>query len=293
MSSNVCHKCGRELSSRGALTKHLDRKTPCDKKLQCPLCDKEFDNYGNFKKHINQKIPCNQVGKPCPYCDSMPTTAFNYNRHVIKCREKHKLVVTGPEDKIISVDKDKHTVTVDAGYLKELQKAAANSNAGDVHNHITINNVQQNIIININNYGDELDAMQIEPSAFLELLKADGSLMVSQMARLLHNNPDFEQNRNVVIDVDTGDPLVYKEGKWLGKPMPELVMDVKSKMRSVARNGGSELHGEVFNSNDTTVQTNWYKINAMPKDFQIVQPEEIEGTRDVLPKKKKDELQVK
>lgn len=54
----ACIKCKKEFKSKQELKRHLNRKIPCDRKLQCKRCKKEFKTKQHLNQHINRKTNC-------------------------------------------------------------------------------------------------------------------------------------------------------------------------------------------------------------------------------------------
>jgi hypothetical protein len=53
-----CNKCDRIFTSNVYLNRHINRKIPCDRKLEYDRCGKDFTQLSNFNSHINRKNPC-------------------------------------------------------------------------------------------------------------------------------------------------------------------------------------------------------------------------------------------
>lgn len=54
----VCQACDKEFSRLIDLTRHKEKKIPCDKILQCRRCDKVFNTQQSHDRHLARKIPC-------------------------------------------------------------------------------------------------------------------------------------------------------------------------------------------------------------------------------------------
>lgn len=53
-----CIKCNGVFSSNYNLTRHLNRKYPCDMILECAICNKIFTKQYDLTNHLNKKYPC-------------------------------------------------------------------------------------------------------------------------------------------------------------------------------------------------------------------------------------------
>ncbi len=82
-----CKKCNKKFDAQSKLEKHLQRKYPCDKKLEytCNRCNKSFNKKYNYEKHLNRKYPCensNQVSS------AIEQEKIALEREKIKLKEK-------------------------------------------------------------------------------------------------------------------------------------------------------------------------------------------------------------
>jgi uncharacterized C2H2 Zn-finger protein len=53
-----CTKCPKVFERELYLTRHLNRKIPCNRQLKCVRCNKDFKQLCNYKKHMSKKTPC-------------------------------------------------------------------------------------------------------------------------------------------------------------------------------------------------------------------------------------------
>ena len=53
-----CINCEKIFERQLYLDRHMSRKIPCDRILQCPRCFMNFTIVGNLKQHVNRKNPC-------------------------------------------------------------------------------------------------------------------------------------------------------------------------------------------------------------------------------------------
>ena len=53
-----CDKCDKKFTREIDLSRHNNRKIPCDRVLVCDKCGKEFNQLSHLTKHINKKISC-------------------------------------------------------------------------------------------------------------------------------------------------------------------------------------------------------------------------------------------
>ena len=84
----VCIKCGKGFKTEFLLTRHSNRKIPCNRVIQCVKCNKVFKQLSDLSRHQNRKTPCvPELGGPnvkgvnftCEFCGN----AFSY-KHTLK-----------------------------------------------------------------------------------------------------------------------------------------------------------------------------------------------------------------
>ena len=56
-----CYKCNKIFNLKTDLNRHLDKKIPCDCKIECNSCKREFKTKQQLEKHLNNKKPCNKI----------------------------------------------------------------------------------------------------------------------------------------------------------------------------------------------------------------------------------------
>jgi uncharacterized Zn-finger protein len=59
-----CHKCHRTFTLRSTLTRHLQRKTPCDTIHRCPICLLTFKKKSRLQRHLARKNICRAKEPP-------------------------------------------------------------------------------------------------------------------------------------------------------------------------------------------------------------------------------------
>ena len=67
-SNNKCHKCKKQFEYPSDLKRHLERKNPCNKKVEtmsklfkCPKCDTTFTIKGNLDRHMIKFCPLKSI----------------------------------------------------------------------------------------------------------------------------------------------------------------------------------------------------------------------------------------
>ena len=53
-----CTKCEKVFTRDIDLTRHLNRKIPCDREINCPRCGNDFIQISDLKRHLNKKNKC-------------------------------------------------------------------------------------------------------------------------------------------------------------------------------------------------------------------------------------------
>lgn len=86
----TCEKCGFVFNSYRTFEKHLRRKIPCDRVLDCKRCNKVFKQIGHLTRHQNRQNSCNPIkGEPtkrvapntCIYCRKRLSNKSSLTRH--------------------------------------------------------------------------------------------------------------------------------------------------------------------------------------------------------------------
>lgn len=207
---------------------------------QCERCHKIFNHYGNYKNHLRRKNPCfigldiqkpeeneiipipepeveekveeisvfEEIENMCPYCGKLFSRKDSLQRHKQKhCKKKPK---------------DNPTI---------------------INNYQTINNFQQNIQQNINQFNpnfSNINPFGQEDVSFLtsEVLKniiKNPEAGIPQLISLIHFNPDIPQNQNVRLK-NKKEPYidVFNGQIWEMRDKDDTINDLIASKKEIA-----------------------------------------------------------
>ena len=74
--NNICSKCNKVFKRNIDLNRHINRKIPCDRKLECNRCFMKFDKKCNLLNHINKKNKCHNRRSEAEIQDSIKTKSL-------------------------------------------------------------------------------------------------------------------------------------------------------------------------------------------------------------------------
>jgi hypothetical protein len=170
-----CNDCQLEFEFEIFLTRHKNRKIPCNRKLQCERCLKKFKYKNDYKRHINRKNPCK---------DKKDSLNIQLELERIKLRQMEESTKT-EEAKLMQE--------------KEKTKQAKMERAQPVINIKNFNNTTVNLYIegqfaNSISLGDCKDA-QLTYEELKEAYTIDKDQLTQNLFRVLYGNddPDMEK----------------------------------------------------------------------------------------------------
>lgn len=174
-----CIKCNRIFTRQTHLTRHLNRKIPCDRKLECNRCRKEFTQLSNLNSHINRKNPCTIKEKNC--VDKV--LELELAREITK--QKNKDIELAKE-----ITKQKN---------KEFKQEKEKTKQARLNKGKTIINIQ-NIFGDQYNYIHNIDEIELvkPPSIWYaeQLIKTDNTLETLKcLIKYQFDNDDYPKNK--------------------------------------------------------------------------------------------------
>lgn len=236
-----CLKCDRVFSEKKNLTRHMNRKRPCDMKIQCHKCGKIFDKTQGLTRHLeDRKTPCEPIvggeaptveagENKCHFCGRVFTTIKRLENHIQKCKiaNNKKVYSDGeykpgmealadkvkPGEKIISIKESEFNDFID----RRVDEALKKRNASQVINNTFNGPVQiNNITINFDGkqYIDHLNAADI-----VKLLKGELYEIIPAITHLVHGDKNIVQNHNIFLPNQKEDKVLVLTGsddrkKW-------------------------------------------------------------------------------
>ena len=204
---HTCKKCKATFANQGNLTKHMNRKTPCNKKAEykCNKCHKIFARKDHYESHKNRKTSCileikdtsttidNEENK-CKYCGETLAHKYSLKRHYKSCKVKKTPNIM--EQRFIKIIEDQ------ANQLKEQQNQLTEliKNQQPITN-VTNNTINDNRQVNITlvNFGKE-DLSYITPQFIAGLFDTHAAdQIIPTIIKKIHNDPDHPENHNVYM----------------------------------------------------------------------------------------------
>jgi hypothetical protein len=248
-----CEICGKNFGNKKCnYQTHINKKFPCKPKSQSNTLEHITAQKNTLNKKVNtntnkqaqnneitiyKQIPIiisNQTksinNKPnpnpdkqfkCEYCSNTFTRNTSLTRHLEGGFCKVKKQNENDEKKKIDelIELNKQLIKQNEDIKKELSqiKKCKNTNDIKIGNVNNINNIKnENINIQINNYGTENYA-DMDKKLFLEpMLKEIGKQIFLKMIKNVYLNPEFPENHNIVItDKNRQICKIYNDNRWI------------------------------------------------------------------------------
>jgi hypothetical protein len=255
-----CKKCGKTFKHLKYLSKHMERKTPCDTAIKCDICDKTFKQLCHLKKHMNRKTTCAPIqGDPtikvgsdtCIYCRRQLSSKQSMLRHLNVCNIKNggMLLLFKEVDRKMKQQEDelKKIKEENKEIRKKLENHPSNTNIETQNNIEQNNHFNTNININFMNFSDT-DAIikQIMEKNALAILgkKIQQDLpLVNQISDrivnlvgLVFRNPDHKELQGIyVLDLSRsrGNAYYHENGDWVLANWSDLRAQLLQKLYNV------------------------------------------------------------
>jgi hypothetical protein len=215
----LCSKCGFKTNKKSTYTSHINRKTPCIKKL-VKNNDKRSNNdkLSNNDKRSNVATLINEIDtksiteNKCVYCGREYSRKDSLQRHIEKtCKNKQK--IDDNQDIIFNklikkVDDLQNKMTSDNTIINESNnnkneynyKAETINNTKNISNN-TLNNIQNNIQnnqhINLVSFGKE--DMSFITDAVCKYMIDRGFKSIPRLVEFVHFNRNHPEYHNIFI----------------------------------------------------------------------------------------------
>ena len=271
----ICNICNKEFDYKSLLTKHLNRKTPCDKvtltnkiiNTNDNIIENNYDiktEYNNSIININKLIK-KSTDKECGFCNSKFANRSNVLKHLKKsCKEKQRL----------EQERDKLKFAYDL-FIEQSKKSALHkeiekiiNNKPDINKNITNNNItnntNNNITNNTNNNTNNITnntnnlTLQIQINSFGEedlshITLDDYKKCLEQRfpglfeyIRLVHLNKKAPQNHNVLLTNGKNKYIkIFKNGKFRTEYKHDIIEDILNNNMGRLEDKARELEGKV------------------------------------------------
>ena len=229
-----CEKCGKEFEFNCLLTRHLEKKLPCDTYTNITK------NYDNKIISIDTEIETKTVKSleektKCLFCDKLFLTKTNTNRHIKHyCLKKKELIEE--KDKIIidknklveekkNQDRDDEIKMLRDGFAKLLKKhSGPNINIINNNNNKIINNkvINNNLVVNINSFGKE-NLSHISLSDYKKYLSGYFPGFINFIEKV-HFDENMPENNNLCItNLKSKFMYIHDGDKWVTKDKNDVI----------------------------------------------------------------------
>jgi uncharacterized C2H2 Zn-finger protein len=223
MAEYKCNICNKVFKRNPDLTRHLNKKKPCNLKIKlpnnckCPLCLKTYSTKGSLRRHMrytcnvsrdNAKTPTQTLihsvkiasnkkisAIHCKYCDKKFSRGDNLNRHLNKyCKIKKDIVIEKEQifQKLLenATNEIRNEMTNKINQLKYNHQVTNNNitNITNNNNNNNNNNITTNINIQLVAY-DKEDKNLLKNTELFKIL-GKGFKSVPELIKAIHFNEE-------------------------------------------------------------------------------------------------------
>ncbi|CAH0716856.1 unnamed protein product, partial [Brenthis ino] len=165
--TTICNQCGHNLHNVFALQKHIKEVHGCsDKKLSntCPVCSRTFRSASVLDEHV--RVHTGERPFPCDVCG----VAFRR----LTAMKNHRLIHTGirpwvctrcPKRFRIKSDLRTHIKLKHPAHLAVIEIEGMHCSPEDIYQHLAVNNIPQDKVIEINMISFMKDTINIVPNS--------------------------------------------------------------------------------------------------------------------------------
>jgi hypothetical protein len=218
------------------------------KVIQCDRCSNIFANMTNLRRHFNNKNVCKAILKDisieelkekykvkkgcykCENCGKEYKSKSGKYKHKSKCLLN--IAIIEKNDKI----ELKNELEIVKKENEELQKQLICKTGGNNINSNTINNsgyinTNNNVVINVNNYGQEKEMTKKEITRIIKVamrlcndIRGNPWDAFNYVLQQIHFNPNYPENHNLKL-TNIRSPImdVYTNDKWKKVPFTEQI----------------------------------------------------------------------
>lgn len=270
---NKCEKCDKVFKKNCQLQYHLNRKFPCI------TIEGIINNYISKIKNIDDNIEnitkkSLETNKECNFCNKTFSSKHNLIRHIEKsCLSKKDMInkrdkINNDKEKIIK-DKIAEQLTEQlTNKINELQKSIDNiKNKEIITTQNITNNIQNNLIVNINSFGEEtLDHITLQD--YKKYFNSFFKGFVSFIEKV-HFDENTPENHNLCItNMKSKYIRVYENNDWILKEKNDIIDDLVTNKFNLLTNKYEELEEAKQLNNNTIHNFEEFQQNYENKEAQ-------------------------
>ena len=240
----ACEKCNKEFNRKSSYNNHLNKKNPCDKKVN-DVTNKLNIIQNNPKKSklIQNDINNDNIKTKCPQCSKIFSTVPNLNKHLknsCKIKKQNEIEKEQIFKKLLEQDntineqkklinsilqQNKNILMQHENTMKENKRLAAKiskleKSTKTQNNVINSNNTTNNNttnIINLVDFGKE-NLTIVDKAEFIKVLNnraISGVTITDELVKAIHFNNKYPQLNNVYIsDINRNKFMIVQDNKW-------------------------------------------------------------------------------
>tara|TARA_Y100000385_G_scaffold147020_1_gene152626 strand:+ start:315 stop:1058 length:744 start_codon:yes stop_codon:yes gene_type:complete len=205
----------------------------------CPKCKKHFRFKSTYERHLNIKGSCvKEDSLKCPICGKVFANRQSKFRHM---KSQKCLKDLESETKLVKKQYTQIKKTLDT-LTGQINKTK--SNGGDI-NINQINNIN-NVVININNFGNE--NMSHITDKMLKRLIQKPEVAVPELLKEIHFNPNYPENKNIrITNKKEKYAQVFLEQQWLLTTKSDILNQMVDKGVDILDNCFEENYDDLSN----------------------------------------------
>jgi len=252
INKHTCSKCNKVFNAEKLLIKHLNKKIPCDRKIECYKCLKIFSDMGNLNRHLRRKTPCDPIlgntqepiknSRTCHFCYREFTLKHNLHRHFRTCKIRNGNMPI----LFKKIEEDAERIEKLENKTKQFEKIINNQNITNQNNNNNIlqfnfgSFLEKSQGLNLVNFGDVKTGELIqniidgEEDNIRKLIQKPSQGIakewgerVKNIIQLIFRNPQHPQMQNIfttgakehLVNWNDAEPIrafLWNKNKWNG-----------------------------------------------------------------------------
>ena len=241
-----CEKCDKKFERQLYLTRHNERKIPCNRDLTCERCFKEFTQLGHLKNHMSRKFLCDN-------------------------KKEELLLQLKIKDKELQIEQERTKQSVEKTKQVKLEHKSSIT-VGNNSSANLLNIFGDNItnIYNINEVESISPNTQHEAENLIKTNNLDETL--KQLVNLHFNNDDHPKNKCIAIKDGKIYSLINDKVVEFKQARPEFNKIIKKTCESVEYDYGKFSEDEMYKygTNQREEHLSEDDLNTLKKISQYV-----------------------